>query len=182
MVRYLQFCLLLGVCCNAYSDSMFDISSLRPGEAKIVYHNEFPVYVVRRTDINLGTIPIFYKISKKIKRIVNTKPQWWSCDKCLINVSNLIIDFRSINKEIFVAYAVSPYLGCQLNYVPEGYDSKLFNIDLSYLPKKWHGGFVDHCTKIMFDMTGRPFFTTYLQLNMLVPPYEINDDGNIVFK
>ena len=132
-----------------------DISGLKPGEKMTVEWRGKPVWVVRRTEAELATLP---KLDSQLADPFSKR-----------NPSELTPEYarnewRSIKPEYLVCVGICSHLGCSPvdRFTPGAQPS---------LPDDWPGGFLCPCHGSTFDMTGRVFKNKPAPDNLEVPPY-----------
>jgi ubiquinol-cytochrome c reductase iron-sulfur subunit len=132
-----------------------DISGLRPGEKMTVEWRGKPVWIVRRTEEQLATLP---KTEPLVADPFSKR-----------NPAELTPEYarnepRSIKPEIFVAVGICSHLGCSPTdkFAPGPQPS---------LPDDWLGGFFCPCHGSTFDIAGRVFKNKPAPDNLEVPPH-----------
>ena len=137
-----------------------DISSLKPGEMKIVEWRGKPVWIVSRTKEMLDGIKNSDSRASDPKSEVPQQPAY---------AKN---EFRSIKPEIAVLEGVCTHLGCSPQY--KAVESK------ADMGQDWNGGFFCPCHGSKFDFAGRVFAGSPAPTNLRVPPYKFVGDGKII--
>ena len=132
-----------------------DISGLKPGEKMTVEWRGKPVWVVRRTEAELATLP---KLDSQLADPFSKR-----------NPSELTPEYarnewRSIKPEYLVCVGICSHLGCSPvdRFTPGAQPS---------LPDDWPGGFLCPCHGSTFDMAGRVFKNKPAPDNLEVPPH-----------
>lgn len=132
-----------------------DISGLKPGEKLTVEWRGKPVWVVRRTEAELATLP---KLDSQLADPFSKR-----------NPSELTPEYarnewRSIKPEYLVCVGICSHLGCSPvdRFTPGAQPS---------LPDDWPGGFLCPCHGSTFDMAGRVFKNKPAPDNLEVPPH-----------
>ena len=132
-----------------------DISGLKPGEKMTVEWRGKPVWVVRRTEAELATLP---KLDSQLADPFSKR-----------NPSELTPEYarnewRSIKPEYLVCVGICSHLGCSPvdRFTPGPQPS---------LPDDWPGGFLCPCHGSTFDMAGRVLKNKPAPDNLEVPPY-----------
>lgn len=132
-----------------------DISGLKPGEKMTVEWRGKPVWVVRRTEAELATLP---KLDSQLADPFSKR-----------NPSELTPEYarnewRSIKPEYLVCVGICSHLGCSPvdRFTPGPQPS---------LPDDWPGGFLCPCHGSTFDMAGRVFKNKPAPDNLEVPPH-----------
>ena len=130
-----------------------DISALRPGEKMTVEWRGKPVWIVRRTEEQLATLP---KLDGQLADPFSKR-----------NPSELTPEYarnvpRSIKPEVLVCVGICSHLGCSPTdkFTPGPQPS---------LPNDWQGGFFCPCHGSTFDMAGRVFKNKPAPDNLEVP-------------
>ena len=137
-----------------------DISTLQPGEMKIVEWRGKPVWIVNRTKAMLDGIKSSDSRTSDPKSDVPQQPEY---------AKN---EFRSIKPEIAVLEGVCTHLGCSPQY--KSVDAK------NDMGQDWNGGFFCPCHGSKFDFAGRVFAGSPAPTNLRVPPYKFVGDGKII--
>jgi ubiquinol-cytochrome c reductase iron-sulfur subunit len=130
-----------------------DISGLRPGEKMTVEWRGKPVWIVRRTEEQLASLP---KLDAQLADPFSKR-----------NPSELTPEYarnvpRSIKPEVLVCVGICSHLGCSPTdkFTPGAQPS---------LPDDWQGGFFCPCHGSTFDMAGRVFKNKPAPDNLEVP-------------
>ncbi len=136
-----------------------DITSLQPGEMTTVEWRGKPVWVLRRTEAQLATLP---KVTPRLADPDSDRPGFTPA-----YAKN---EYRSRNPEFFVAVGICTHLGC----------SPTPNLAAGVgpgLPADWQGGFFCPCHGSAFDLAGRVFANVPAPDNLEIPPYQFSADG-----
>ena len=137
-----------------------DISSLVPGQMKVVEWRGKPIFVVKMTE---NTVKL---LSSNLDRLADpngansVQPDY---------VENQI---RSRKQGVAVITGVCTHLGCSPKYYPET-GSVAFDSD-------WQGGFFCPCHGSKFDMVGSVYAGFPAPTNMDVPPHYFPKDNILV--
>ncbi len=141
-----------------------DISGLKPGEKMTVEWRGKPVWIVRRTQDQLASLP---KLDPLLADPASRR-----------NPSELTPPYarnehRSIKPEVLVAVGICTHLGCSPidRFVPGAQPS---------LPNDWTGGFLCPCHGSTFDMAGRVFKDMPAPDNLEVPPHMYVSDTRLL--
>ncbi len=141
-----------------------DISGLKPGEKMTVEWRGKPVWIVRRTQEQLASLP---KLDPLLADPASRR-----------NPSELTPPYarnehRSIKPEVLVAVGICTHLGCSPidRFVPGAQPS---------LPNDWTGGFLCPCHGSTFDMAGRVFKDMPAPDNLEVPPHMYVSDTRLL--
>lgn len=138
-----------------------DISKIEPGAMLTAEWRGKPVYIARRTEETLKTLPT---LASRLKDPSNgNKAQQPSYAD---NVN------RSRNPEYIILLGVCTHLGCAPKYVPE-VKPEPFDAD-------WKGGWFCPCHGSRFDLSGRVFQGSPAADNLVVPPYMFESDSVVV--
>ncbi len=137
-----------------------DISKLEPGQRMTVQWRGKPVWVVRRSEQTLKTLPALDDILRDPLSEVIQQPEY---------ATN---EHRSINPEYLVLIGLCTHLGCAPAFRPE-----LAPEDLG---ADWKGGFFCPCHGSRFDMAGRVFKGVPAPSNLEVPPHSYLSDTRIL--
>ena len=141
-----------------------DISALKPGERMTVEWRGKPVWIVRRTESQLGEL-------KKLD------PQLADPDSKR-NPAELTPEYarngtRSIKPEFLVAVGICSHLGCSpIEKFGTGAQPSL--------PDDWQGGFLCPCHGSTFDMAGRVYKNKPAPDNLEVPPHMYLSDTRLL--
>lgn len=137
-----------------------DISKLEVGAQLIVKWRGKPVWIVRRDDEALATLP---KIEPELRDPVSDES---------IQPEYTKNEYRSIKPEYLVVIGICTHLGCSPTYRPE-------------ITADWFGGFFCPCHGSKFDFAGRVYQGVPAPTNLVIPPHRyvsdtvllIGDDG-----
>lgn len=131
-----------------------DISTLKPGEKRVVEWRGKPVWIMRRTPEQLATLA---EVEGELadpgsERTAFPTPEYAKNRG------------RSINPEVLVAVGICTHLGCSPGdkFTPGAQPS---------LPADWKGGFLCACHGSTFDLAGRVFKNKPAPDNLEVPPH-----------
>lgn len=140
-----------------------DVSTLAPGEKRVVEWRGKPVWVFRRTPEQLATLEKdeAQLADPKSERTAYPTPEY---------AKNR---HRSIKPEIFVAVGICTHLGCSPG-------DKLTPGPQPSLPDNWLGGFLCACHGSTFDMAGRVFSNKPAPDNLEIPPHYYASDTVLV--
>ena len=134
---------------------------LEPGQKLTVEWRGRPVWIIRRTQEMLDTLPAQNeRLRDPDSSNVEQQPEY---------ARN---GHRSVNPEVLVLLAVCTHLGCSPRYVPE-------LVPQPFDPN-WQGGFFCACHSSRFDLAGRVFQGVPAPSNSLVPPYAFLADGRVL--
>jgi ubiquinol-cytochrome c reductase iron-sulfur subunit len=140
-----------------------DVSTLAPGEKRVVEWRGKPVWVFRRTPEQLATLEKdeAQLADPNSERTAYPTPEY---------AKNR---HRSIKPEIFVAVGICTHLGCSPG-------DKLTPGPQPSLPDDWLGGFLCACHGSTFDMAGRVFSNKPAPDNLEIPPHYYASDTVLV--
>ncbi|NMM37329.1 MAG: ubiquinol-cytochrome c reductase iron-sulfur subunit [Glaciimonas sp.] len=143
-----------------------DISSLKPGEMKVVAWRGKPVWLLKRTPEMMAELP---KIEDKLADPVSEKSYTMDlpayCDKHTRS--------RPEHKDVLIAVGICPHLGCSPN--PK------FQVGAQpSLPDDWVGGFLCPCHGSTFDLAGRVFKNKPSPTNLDIPRHMYLSDSKII--
>jgi len=137
-----------------------DVSTLAPGEKRVVEWRGKPVWIMRRTPEMLASLE---KLDDQMadpnsERTAYPTPEY---------AQNR---HRSINPEFLVAVGICTHLGCSPGdkFTPGPQPS---------LPDDWKGGFLCACHGSTFDLAGRVFKNKPAPDNLEVPPHHYLSDN-----
>ena len=133
-----------------------DISKLEPGQQVIFKWQGKPVWVVRRDDKALASLPKVADNLRDAKSSESIQPEY---------ATN---EYRSIKPEYLVIVGICTHLGCSPSYRPN-------MIEADFL-----GGFFCPCHGSKFDFAGRVYTGVPAPTNLEVPPHYYIDDGRIL--
>ena len=131
-----------------------DIGDLKPGELKRVKWQGKPVWILRRTEAELQSLPELDGQVRDPASDVAQQPEY---------ARN---EHRSIRPEFLIVVGLCTHLGCSPSFVPK---EEAQAHDLS---AEWKGGFFCPCHGSRFDLAGRVFKGVPAPANLLVPPHE----------
>lgn len=138
-----------------------DVSKIEPGAMLTAEWRGKPVYIVRRTDEALATLPT---LNDRLKDPDNAnkaqQPEYAD------NIN------RSRKPELIVLLGVCTHLGCAPKYFAE-VKPEPFDAD-------WKGGWFCPCHGSKFDLSGRVYNGSPASANLEIPPYSFNGDNIVV--
>ncbi len=136
-----------------------DVSKIEAGQMLNVMWRGQPVFVVNRTDQQVGVLESLNGKLKDPDSESSIQPEY---------ADNL---YRSRNKNLFVVVGICTHLGCSPKFypdlVPQAFDAE------------WKGGFFCPCHSSRFDISGRVFSGSPASRNLDIPPYIYLDDNTI---
>jgi ubiquinol-cytochrome c reductase iron-sulfur subunit len=132
-----------------------DIGKLEPGQQIIVKWRGKPVWVVRRDDASLETLPEVDSQLRDPKSNESIQPEY---------AKN---EYRSRKPETLIMVGICTHLGCSPTYVPE-------------ITADFKGGFFCPCHGSKFDFAGRVYQGVPAPTNLTVPPHYYVSDSIIV--
>lgn len=135
-----------------------DISQLQPTEQLTVVWRGKPVWIIRRTQAMLDSLP---KLNNLLRDPFSEEDQQPPYAKNL---------WRAINPEYFVAVGVCTHLGCIPTYRP----------DVGGVSPNWLGGFYCPCHGSSYDLAGRVFKGVPAPLNLVIPPYAYLSEHKLI--
>ena len=133
-----------------------DFSKLEPGQLMTVKWRSKPVWILRRTDNQLKTLPA---MDARCKDPKSQQPQQFP------PAQN---EHRSLKPQIFTCVAICTHLGCVPTYRPQ--------VAPPDLGPKWKGGFFCPCHGSRYDLAGRVLDGSPAPLNLPVMPYYFISD------
>ena len=134
-----------------------DISKLEPGRMITVKWRGKPVWVLRRTAVNLETLkqPAHLAKLRDPESAVKQQPDYAQ------------EQYRSIRSDVFVAVGICTHLGCVPTYLSTGEGEGEGEAAMFFCP----------CHGSKFDLAGRVFKNVPAPTNLVVPPHQyIHDD------
>lgn len=135
-----------------------DLSTLEPGQQVTVEWRGKPVWIIRRTEEMLQTLPNVENQLRDPQSLVDQQP---------VYATNA---HRSIKPEYLVLVGICTHLGCSPKYTP----------NVEEIGPEWVGGFYCPCHGSTFDLAGRVFKGVPAPINLEVPPYEFISEHVIV--
>ena len=146
---------------NAGAPVEADISKLEEGRMMIVEWQSKPVWIVRRSEQMLSSLP---KLNDNLR-----DPASENLDQQPEYAQN---EHRSRKAEILVLVGICTHLGCSPSYRPE--------IAPADLGDDWMGGFFCPCHSSKFDMAGRVYTGVPAPTNLPVPPHYYLTENTIL--
>ena len=135
-----------------------DVGKLEPGQMVVVEWRGQPVYVVRRTERMLETLPGLDGELKDPNSEISKQPAY-------ITDRN-----RSLRPDLLVIVGICTHLGCAPKFRPEQ----------GAVEPGWEGGFFCPCHGSKFDLAGRVFSGVPASTNLVVPPYSFESENVVV--
>jgi ubiquinol-cytochrome c reductase iron-sulfur subunit len=132
-----------------------DISKLEPGQQIIIKWRGKPVWVVRRDEAALATLP---KVEDQLRDPLSEDS---------IQPEYATNEYRSRNPEILIMVGICTHLGCSPTYRPE-------------ITTDFQGGFFCPCHGSKFDFAGRVYQGVPAPTNLTIPPHYFVSDGVIL--
>ena len=132
-----------------------DIGKLEPGQQIIVKWRGKPVWVVRRDDAALATLPAVTDQLRDPESNDSIQPEY---------ASN---EYRSRKPEYLIVVGICTHLGCSPTYQRE-------------ITSDFKGGFFCPCHGSKFDFAGRVYQGVPAPTNLTIPPHYYVSDGVIV--
>ena len=132
-----------------------DIGKLEPGQQIIVKWRGKPVWVVRRDDEALATLP---RVEDQLRDPLSEDS---------IQPEYATNEYRSRKPEILIMVGICTHLGCSPTYRPE-------------ITTDFQGGFFCPCHGSKFDFAGRVYQGVPAPTNLTVPPHYYVSDSVIV--
>ena len=132
-----------------------DISKLEPGRQIIVKWQGKPVWVVRRDQKALQTLPNLVSELRDPESKESIQPEYAENEQ------------RSRKPEYLIIVGICTHLGCSPTYKPE------ITVD-------FQGGFFCPCHGSKFDFAGRVYTGVPAPTNLTVPPHYFINDGLIL--
>ena len=132
-----------------------DISKLEPGQLVIVKWRGKPVWVLRRDEKALDTLPEVTDLLLDPDSEDSVQPEY---------ARN---EYRSRKPEYQIMEGICTHLGCSPTYIPE-------------ITADFEGGFFCPCHGSKFDFAGRVYKGVPAPLNLPVPPHYYVSDGVIL--
>ena len=133
-----------------------DISKIQPGQQIIVKWQGKPVWVVRRDEKALATLPKVTDLLRDAASDESIQPEY---------ARN---EYRSIKPEYLIMVGLCTHLGCSPTYEPT-------------ITPDFQGGFFCPCHGSKFDFAGRVYTGVPAPTNLTIPPHYFINDGLILF-
>ena len=137
-----------------------DISKLEPGQMIRVKWRGKPVWMAKRTEEMLETLPTLDGDLRDPESLQPMQPDY---------AQN---GYRSIKPELLVTVGICTHLGCSPTYRPD--------VAPADLGPDWKGGFFCPCHGSTFDLAGRVYKGVPAPLNLEVPPHRYLSDNEIM--
>jgi len=137
-----------------------DISKLEPGQMIRVKWRGKPVWLVRRTDKMLETLPTLVSQLRDPESLESEQPAY---------AQN---EFRSIKPEVLITVGICTHLGCSPTYRPDA--------GAADLGADWEGGFFCPCHGSKFDLAGRVYKSVPAPTNLVIPPHRYLSETELV--
>jgi ubiquinol-cytochrome c reductase iron-sulfur subunit len=129
-----------------------NIGKLEPGQQIIVKWRGMPVWVVRRDENALATLPKVVDLLRDPESDESKQPEY---------AKN---EYRSRKAEYLIVVGICTHLGCSPSYQPE-------------ITTDFEGGFFCPCHGSKFDLAGRVYAGVPAPTNLTIPPhYFVNDE------
>ena len=137
-----------------------DISKLEKGALLRVKWRGKPVWIVRRTEEMLASLPALNDQLRDPESNESEQPAYTKNE------------YRSKKPEYFIGVGICTHLGCSPTYRPE-----LAPADLG---AEWKGGFFCPCHGSRFDLAGRVYAGVPAPLNLVIPPHQYLSDTTLI--
>ena len=137
-----------------------DVSTLAPGEKRVVEWRGKPVWIMRRTPEQLAALE---KLDGQLADPTSQRKGYPTPEYAQNR-------HRSIKPEFLVAVGICTHLGCSPG-------DKLTPGPQPSLPDDWQGGFLCACHGSTFDLAGRVFKNKRAPDNLEVPPHHYLSDN-----
>lgn len=141
---------------NAGAPVKIDIGKLESGQRVVEEWRGQPIWVVRRTEDMLGTLP---KLDEKLKDPASEADQQPEYAKN---------EWRSIKKEYLILVGTCTHLGCSPLYEQQP------TVELEF------GGFFCPCHGSKFDLAGRVYQSVPAPTNLVVPPHSYLGESVVI--
>lgn len=137
-----------------------DVGKLDPGGLLKVEWRGKPVWILRRTEAMLASLPA---LTDALDDPASEQPQ---------QPDYATNEARSIRPEVLVVVGSCTHLGCS--------PIERFDIAPADLGADWQGGFYCPCHGSKFDLAGRVYKSVPAPLNLAVPPHRYLSDSMIL--
>lgn len=134
------------------------IGEMKPGEQLTVIWRGKPIWIVRRNESMLETLPELNSLLRDPKSKIEQQPPY---------AENI---YRSRKPEFLILVGICTHLGCSPTYRPEP----------GSVERDWKGGFFCTCHGSKFDLSGRVYKGVPAPINMEVPPYVFLSENEIL--
>jgi ubiquinol-cytochrome c reductase iron-sulfur subunit len=140
-----------------------DISTLQPGEKRVVEWRGKPVWIMRRSPEQLAALE---KVEPQLADPTSERKAYPTPEYAKNR-------HRSIKPDVFVGVGICTHLGCSPGdkFTPGPQPS---------LPDDWVGGFLCACHGSTFDLAGRVFKNKPAPDNLEVPPHYYTSDTTLL--
>ncbi|MCB1863924.1 MAG: ubiquinol-cytochrome c reductase iron-sulfur subunit [Chromatiales bacterium] len=136
-----------------------DIGKLQPGQRITIQWRGKPVWIVRRTEAMLASLPV---LAAQLRDPGSEKSE--QPDSCRN-------EGRAIRSEYLVVVGICTHLGCAPTFRPD--------VAPDDLGPDWKGGFFCPCHGSRFDLSGRVYKSVPAPTNLVIPPYRYLSDTEI---
>ncbi len=144
----------------AGAPAVVDVSKMEAGQMITSNWRKQPIYIVKRTPEMLALLPKHDAELKDPSSSESVQPEYAG------NVS------RARREDLLVLVGICTHLGC----LPKQH----FAAADPQLGADWPGGFFCVCHGSKFDMAGRVFKGSPASVNLVVPPYDFEDENTLV--
>lgn len=138
------------------------IGDLKPGERMIVKWQGKPVWILKREEAALSTLPELDASVRDPSSEVPQQPEY---------ARN---EYRSIKPEYLIVVGLCTHLGCSPTYVP-GEEGQSHGLQAD-----WKGGFFCPCHGSRFDLAGRVYKDVPAPTNLMVPPHRYLGESRVL--
>ncbi|WP_066257820.1 ubiquinol-cytochrome c reductase iron-sulfur subunit [Hydrogenophaga flava] len=140
-----------------------DITTLQPGEKRVVEWRGKPVWIMRRSPEQLAALE---KVEPQLADPTSERKAYPTPEYAKNR-------HRSIKPDVFVGVGICTHLGCSPGdkFTPGPQPS---------LPDDWVGGFLCACHGSTFDLAGRVFKNKPAPDNLEVPPHYYTSDTTLL--
>jgi ubiquinol-cytochrome c reductase, iron-sulfur subunit len=137
-----------------------DISKILPGEQIRAEWRGKPVFILRRTEEMLASLP------EQDGRLADPNSEAPQQPAYAANAE------RAINPEIAILVGICTHLGCSPQFRPE--------VAAADLGGDWLGGYFCPCHGSKFDLAGRVYKNVPAPTNLVIPPHSYESDSVVV--
>lgn len=135
-----------------------DLTRLAPGESMVVAWQNKPIWIIRRTQAMLDSLPNLHPLLRDPNSLTEQQPAY---------ARN---EYRSLNPEYLILIGLCTHLGCSPQFKPLPGE----------LNRLWPGGLYCPCHGSKFDLAGRVMKGVAAPTNLKVPPYRFINEHLIV--
>lgn len=137
----------------------FDLNGLKDGDIRIIQQTGLPLIIMRRSTQDLRELLKVRSYLTDPDSLQSAQPKF---------AKNY---HRSLKPEFFIAFAISPEIGRDINYRLKQFKPKFVTTD------HWFGGFSQQQTDVVYDKAGRSYKPK--GINLHIPNYRITPQNKL---